>query len=184
MQDFNFFEPYLNKGKQRSAVVVRSGLLVIAFVALLAAWPLFNVGYGLWLQRQTAELEAEVTGSEKYPLLAQAEQEEATVAHLQVQVNSVDKADQALKAGEWITEPFLYSIVSAVPKDVKIDSLSVQAEKKVTVAGTASSKPAIAELSCNLRSTDRFEDVFISSISDKDGSYSFDMSFSVKDGEA
>lgn len=184
MRDFNFFEPYLNKGKQHSAAAVRTRLAAAAVAALLAAWPLFNVGYGLWLQRQTAGLQAVVSGSDKYPLLAQAEQAEADIARLQVQLNSLDQTDQALQAGEWLTEPFLYSIVSAVPKDVKMDSLSVQAEKKITVTGAATSKPAIAELAGNIRSTDRFERVYISSIFNKDGSYSFDMSFSVKGGES
>ncbi|HWQ51006.1 MAG TPA: PilN domain-containing protein [Terriglobales bacterium] len=184
MKDFNFFEPYLNKGRQRSAVAVRSGLVVLVSAALLFAWPLFNFGYGLMLQRQTAQLQSEVTGSDKYPLLAAAKEAEAAVVKLQAHLNSLDSTDQTLEAGEWLTEPFLYSIVSAVPKDVKLDSLSVQTGKKVSLTGTATGKPAIAELSLNIRATDRFEGLYISSISNKDGSYSFDMSFSVKDGES
>lgn len=184
MQDFNFFEPYLGKGKQQSTAAVHFGLIVLALAVALAAWPLFNLGYGLWLQKQTAALQAEVTGSEKYALLAQAEQEKAAVAKMQTQMNSLDKTDQALKSGEWLTEPFLFSLLSTVPKDVKIGSLSVQPDKKVSLTGTASSKPAIAELAYNIRSTGRFGDAYISSIADKDGAYSFDMSFSVKGGES
>lgn len=184
MQDFNFFEPYLSKGRQQSTAAVHYGLIVLALAVALAAWPLFNLGYGLWLQRQTAALQAEVTGSEKYALLAQAEQEKAAVAQMQTQLNSLDQTDQALQSGEWLTEPFLFGLLSTVPKDVQLDSVSVQAEQKVALTGTASSKPAIAELACNIRSTDRFGSVYISSISEKDGSYSFDMSFSVKGGES
>jgi Tfp pilus assembly protein PilN len=184
MQDFNFFEPYLNKGKQRSATASRYMMYAALFVGLLAAWPLVNFGYGLWLQRETAILSAEVTGSEKYPLLAKAKQTEADIAKMQSELAGVNATDQALKASEWLTEPLLYSIVSAVPKDVKIDSLSVQQDKKVSLTGTAAGKPAIAELSLNIRATERFDGIFISSISNKDGSYSFDMSFSVKEGEA
>ena len=184
MQDFNFFEPYLNKGKQRSAVATRFGMYAAIFVGLLAAWPLINFGYGFFLQRQTAKLQTEITGSEKYPLLAQAEQAKADIAKLQGEVASVSATDETLKASEWLTEPLLYSIVSAVPKDVKIDSLTVQADKKVNLTGTASGKPAIAELSVNFRATDRFEGIFISSIANKDGTYTFDMSFSVKGGDS
>jgi len=184
MQDFNFFEPYLNKGKQRSAVAARFGLYVTIFVGLLAAWPLTNFGYSFWLQQQTEKLQAEVTGSDKYPLLAVAEQTKADVMKLQGEVTSLRSTDEVLNAAEWLTEPLLYSIVSSVPKDVKVDSLSVQADKKVSLTGTAAGKPAIAELSLNVRDTDRFDDIFVSSIANKDGSYTFDISFRVKDGEA
>ncbi len=184
MQDFNFFEPYLSKGRQPSAMAVRSGLLAMIFVAILCAWPLANFGYGFWLQRHTAQLQADVTGSDKYPLLAAAEQAEGAIAKMQANLDTLNSTDQALKASEWLTEPLLYSIVSAVPKDVKIDSLSVQAEKRVSLTGTATGKPAIAELSTNFRATGRFEGLYISSIASKDGTYTFDMSFSVKDGES
>lgn len=184
MQDFNFFEPYQNKGKQRSAVAARFGMYVTIFVGLLAAWPLINFGYGFWLQQQTAKLQTEVTGSEKYPLLAVAEQAKADIAKLQAEVTGLRSTDEALSASEWLTEPLLYSIVSAVPKDVKIDSLSVQSDKKVNLTGTASGKPAIAELSLNFRETNRFADIFISSIANKDGTYSFDISFGVKGGDS
>ncbi|MPM30550.1 hypothetical protein SDC9_77100 [bioreactor metagenome] len=184
MQDFNFFEPYLNKGKQRSAVATRFGMYVTIFVGLLAAWPLINFGYGFWLKQQATKLQTEIVSSDKYPLLAAAEQAKADVAKLQAEVTSLSSTDETLKASEWLTEPLLYSVVSAVPKDVKIDSLSVQADKKVNLTGTASGKPAIAELSTNIRATERFEGIYISSIANKDGTYSFDISFGVKGGDS
>lgn len=184
MQDFNFFEPYLSKGRQQSATVVHYGLFLLIFAFLLAAWPLFNLGYGIWLQRQTASLEVQVTGSEKYPLLAQADQEKAAVAQMQAELGGLSKTDEALQAGEWLTEPFLFSLLSTVPKDVKLDSLSVQEGQKVALTGTASGKPAIAELAYNIRATDRFEGIYVSTISNKDGTYSFDMSFGLKGGES
>lgn len=48
------------------------------------------------------------------------------------------------------------------------------------LSGSASNKPAIAELEHNIRDTDRFESLYVQTISNQDNTYSFKMEFNLK----
>lgn len=181
MHDLNFFEPYLTKGRQQqSASTFHSGRLIVVLLVVLAAWPLFNFGYGMWLKHEAVSLQAEVMNDENYPLLEEADAQKQYIAQLQNQLAALNATDKALKDGEWLNEPFLFSLLSTVPKDLKMEQVSVLPEKKIQVNGSAAGKPAIAELERNIRDADRFESVFVQSISNKDGTYSFNMEFELK----
>lgn len=180
MNDFNFFEPYLVKGKQPSASSFNPVPLICLLLALLAAWPLFNLGRSIQLKHEAASLEAEITGSEKYPLLAQADAQKQYIEQLQSQLTSLSNTDSALKNSEWLNEPFLFSLLSTVPKDLRVEDLSISPEKKVELSGSTSNKPAIAELEHNIRDTGRFESLYVQTISNQDDTYSFKMEFSLK----
>jgi len=183
MRDFNFFEPYLTRGKPQKDTAVSFKLLIVVLLLLVAAWPGYNFVYGMWLDREAEALKTEVTGSEKYPLLQQAEDEKAYISQLQTQLQGIESADTYLKDGEWLNEAFLFSLLSTVPKDVQIEDVQILEEKKIQLSGTASGKPAVAELETNVRNTDRFDLLYVESIINDEGTYGFKMEFVLKDGE-
>ena len=183
MNDFNFFEPYLTKGRQQSDFSVSHRRLIIILILVLAAWPLFNIGYGTWLKREAANLQIEVMGNEKYLILDDVNKQQVYVANLQAQLAKIENVDKTLSDGEWLNEPFFFSLLSTLPKDVQAYSVSVLAEKTMSITGTTSNKPAIAEFESNIRETGRFDSIFVETISNEDGTYSFKMSFELKDGE-
>lgn len=180
MNDFNFFEPYLTKGKQPNTSSFNPVPLICLLLFLLAAWPLFNLGRSIQLKSEAASLEAEVTGNEKYPLLAQADAQKQYIEQLQSQLTSLSNTDAELKSSEWLTEPFLFSLLSTIPKDLRVEDLSISPEEKVELSGSASNKPAIAELEHNIRETGRFESLYVQTISNQDNTYSFKMEFNLK----
>lgn len=183
MQDFNFFEPYLVKTRQAGDSLPLVPV-VLLMVAILSAWPLFNLVYGLMIGRQVGALETEIVNSAEYPLLQTKANLSTEISQAQSSLGTMDQADQQIQGLEWLDEPFLFSLLSAVPKDIQLDSVSILAEKQVKLSGTAAGKPAIAELEHNLRQSSRFENLIVETIDSKLGTYNFQMSFSVKGGES
>ncbi|MGE4352733.1 MAG: PilN domain-containing protein [Oscillospiraceae bacterium] len=183
MRDFNFFEPYLTRGKPQSNAAIPFKLLIILLAFILAAWPLFNLGYGIWLKNEAATIKAEVMNDADYPLLSEVDNQTQALGQLQAQLTNIENADKTLKENQWLDEPFFFSLLSTVPKDVQIESVSIAMDKSIGMSGIALSKPAIAELEYNIRKADRFDSLCVTSISNDEGAYSFDMTFTLKDGE-
>lgn len=182
MRDINFFEPYLTKGRPQGGSSGSIRPLVVALLLLLAAWPLATLGYSVWLDNQNETIKTKVMDDPNYQLLAEADSERQYVDEHQAQLADIQNVDSKLKGTEWLNEAFLYSVMSTVPKDVQITQLEI-GEKRITIAGTASGKPGIAELESNLRKADRFDALLVTSISNQEGMYSFEMTFELKDGE-
>ena len=181
MHDFNFFEPYLTRGRQQeSASSFKYDLLIIFLLIALTAWPAYNLVRGFQLKRETASLKAEVVTNEKYALLDESKSLDQYVKKLQEQLKSVSDVDTNLKGSVWLNEPFLFSLLSTVPKDVQVEDFLVYSDKLVEISGVASNKPAIAEFERNLRETDRFESLYVESMSNENGTYNFKMGFQLK----
>lgn len=182
MHDFNFFELYGTKGRQQGASDFPFLKIILVLLAVLAAWPLFNLGYGAWLKYEEASLRNEVTSNEKYSLLKVANEETDTVAQMAVQTKALEILDQALKGSEWLDEPFFFALMSTVPKDVKFDAVSIFPNRTFIIDGTAANKASIAALENNIRETDRFDALYVKSITNEGGTYSFEMKFQLKGG--
>jgi len=183
MHDFNFFEPYLAKGRQQqSADSIKFDLLAVLLLIILVSWPAYNFVCEYQLKRETSALKAEVATDEKYPLLEQSDALNQYITNLQGQLKAITDVDTKLKDGAWLNEPFLFSLLSTVPKDVQLQEIQVNMDKAIEISGVASNKPAIAELERNVRETDRFESLYMDSILNEDGTYSFHMQFQLKGG--
>lgn len=180
MYDFNFFESLSPKSKQQDVSNQSFLGLIVLLGILLALWPLFNLGYSYKLNKDIAVLKVEVTQNEKYPLLEQAGALTEYVTQRKGQLTVLKKTDGELKDNEWLNEAFLYNLLSTAPKDLRLNRLAVLPEKKILIEGSAKNKPAIAELERSLRDSDRFEDLFVQSIANKEGTYDFNMNLMLK----
>ncbi|HWQ30129.1 MAG TPA: hypothetical protein VN549_03990 [Negativicutes bacterium] len=181
MHDFNFFESIASKNKRQNASQGSYNSLMILLAVLVAAWPLFNLGYSYKLNRDIESLKNEVTLNQKYPLLEQAQAIRQYLEERGSQLAALKKADSEVKASEWLNEAFLYDLLSKAPRDMRIDMLTVAPEKAVLITGSAKNKPAIAELERRLRDCGRFRDLNVDTIDNKDGVYTFNMNLVLKD---
>lgn len=182
MYDLNFFESLSQKRNQQDASSRTLIQLTVLLVLLLAAWPLFNLGYSYQLKKEIIALEAQVTQNVKYPLLEQVNALSGYITERKGKLTELKKTDSEIKVSEWLNEAFLYTLVSSAPKDLRVNNLAILPKKTVQIAGSAKNKPAIAELERSLRDSGRFGDMLVQSIANKEGTYDFNMNLMLKGG--
>lgn len=183
MRDYNFFEPYVDRGKKSSTSTSNTNypLLIGLLIVLLAALPVYNLVQSMLMDRQIETLEASVLNDPDYPLLAEADMMRAGIEDGKVRLETLKKMDTVLTSMEWLDEPFLFSLMSTVPKDLEIKNMAIQQGQQIQISGSATNKPAIAELEYNLRNTERFTNLLVRSINNTEtGFYDFMMTLQVK----
>jgi hypothetical protein len=182
MRDYNFFDPYVEKGKKHtgSSSPIPYPVLIGILVVLLAAVPVFNFIRGFQMDAQISDLETSVLNDPNYPMLSEAMALRLGIEDGKVRLETLKKMDIVLIDMEWLDEPFLFSLMSTVPKDLEIKNMSVLQDKNIQISGSATNKPAIAELEYNLRNTERFENLLVRSISNAEGVYDFMMTLQLK----
>lgn len=182
MRDYNFFEPYVDRSKKSSTTgPVNFPLIIALLVLLVAALPVFNLVRSFMMDSEIEALEADVLNSPKYGLLAEADMMRAGIADGRARLEVLKKMDTVLTAQEWLDEPFLFSLMGTVPRDLEIKNMALNPGKEIQISGSATNKPAIAELEYNLRNTQRFENLLVRSINNTEtGFYDFTMTLRVK----
>jgi hypothetical protein len=183
MRDYNFFEPYVDRGKKSSTSTSNTNypLLIGLLVVLLVALPVYNLVQSMLMDRQIEALETSVLNDPDYPLLAEADMMRAGIEDGKVRLETLKKMDTVLTSMEWLDEPFLFSLMSTVPKDLEIKNMAIQQGQQIQISGSATNKPAIAELEYNLRNTERFTNLLVRSINNTEtGFYDFMMTLQVK----
>lgn len=186
MRDYNFFDPYLSGGRRSVSDNSTAYAVVIIVAALvIGAWPVYNIYLSADLKRQVQELETAIIANPNNALLAQVSALDTEVNQTTARLSTALAVDKELTAGEWLTAPMLASLTSVIPRDVAIDSIALSGDRQVQLSGSATNKPAIAELQLNLRRTERFEQLYISSITLRSGtreeSYVFSLTLRVKE---
>lgn len=182
MRDYNFFEPYVDRNKKSSSTSnVNYPLIIALLVILVAALPVFNLVRSFMMDSEIKTLEADVLNDPNYPLLAEADMLRAGIADGKVRLEVLKNMDVVLSGQEWLDEAFLFSLMSTVPKDLEVKNMALNPGKEIQISGSATNKPAIAELEYNLRNTDRFENLLVRSINNTEtGFYDFTMTLRVK----
>lgn len=182
MRDYNFFEPYVDRSRKSTSTSNFNYPLIIALlVILVAALPVFNLVRSFMLDSEIETLEADVLNHPKYPLLAEADMMRAGIIDGKVRLETLKKMDTVLTGQEWLDEPFLFSLMGTVPRDLEIKNMALNPGKEIQISGSATNKPAIAELEFNLRNTQRFENLLVRSINNTEtGFYDFTMTLRVK----
>lgn len=181
MRDYNFFAPYIDHGKKRdSSSTISFPVLIVILILLLASVPGYNLYRSYQISDQIKKLETAVLNNPDYPLLAEAANLRAGIEEGKQRLEILKKMDAVLTAQEWLDEPFLFTLMSTVPKDLEIKNMAILEDQQIQISGTATNKPAIAELEFNLRNTSRFQNLLVRSISNAEGVYDFMMTLQVK----
>lgn len=180
MRDFNFFEPLQKREKKSEVKGVPFSLIAIILLLLAAAWPAYNFFQISTLRSEAQALEQRLVNDPNYYRLAEVEEKELELQRYQNMLASLKLADESIKASEVIDERLLFVISGTLPRDLALNSISING-RNIQVQGVAGSKPAIAEMEFNLRSTGEFVSIFVPSISENGGLFNFGMSFQVKE---
>lgn len=182
MRDYNFFEPYVDRNKRGgSSGPMNLPLIIALLVLLVAAVPVYNLVRSFMIDSQIKSLETEVLTHPKYELLAEADMLRVGIADGLSRLEVLKKMDATLTAQEWLDEPFLFSLMGTVPKDLEFKQMALNPGKEIQISGSSTNKPAIAELEYNLRNTQRFENLLVRSINNTEtGFYDFTMTLRVK----
>ncbi|MDK9712376.1 PilN domain-containing protein [Acidaminobacter sp.] len=186
MRDYNFFEPFVDRNKKNSnANYVNYPLIIALLVVLIAALPVYNLIKSFMLDSEIQVLETEVLENPNYSLLAVADELRAGIVDGKTRLDILKSIDVALTEQEWLDESFLFSLMSTVPKDLEVKNLSLTIDQAIQISGSATNKPAIAELEYNLRNTGKFENLLVRNIVNTEaGFYDFSMTLSVKGATA
>lgn len=181
MRDFNFFESFEQKQSRRQSPRVNFTLVIALLVLAAALWPAWNFYQLSQLDNQIESLDRQLTTDPRYPLFEDVSDKEAVLTEAQTQLEMLKKSTEMIGQREVITENVLFTIATAMPEDTALNSMTI-AGNSVQMQGVARSKPAIAELEYNLRGTERFEQIFIPSMSEADGLWTFNLAFNIKGG--
>jgi hypothetical protein len=165
MRDYNFFQPYVAGGIRRQTDTAISFVpLILLFLLVLTSYPAYNLYRIMQLNQEIETLQASVLDSPDYHLLSEVSSTRAVVAEAKGRLNTLTEMDKTLTAMDWLDEPFLETLMGVFPRDLAIENLVVALNRQVQLSGTATNKPAIAELELNLRNTKRFEQIHVPSI--------------------
>lgn len=185
MMDFNFFAPYINTTKKQFDVTyILKLLLAVVLVAVLvsSAFLFLNVN------RKKAylyELQAEIENSDYQLKYEDAQKSIAEVAELTAEKDFFVRLQGAMTEAHRVNEHFMQFLGKEVIKDLFLDDISIQ-NREITITGTSLSKHGIAQFEKDLRATDTFDDVTITSIqkkSETENYYTFNMIIKSKVGE-
>lgn len=185
MRDYNFFQPFVGGTARRSGDDYFPVIpVILLMVLILAAWPGYNYYRLTGLKQEVDLLSADVLNHPDYGLLAEVSSQRGVVQDSRNRLTTAQKMDVALTASEWLDEELLTILLDVFPRDLAIDSLSLGSGGQIQLSGSATNKPAIAELEYNLRRTGRFENLHVPSIvrtaSGRVDIFTFSLSMQVK----
>lgn len=183
MNDMNFFAPFI-AGKRKSrkglALEIFLGLLVV----ILVGSPLVGFGYEFYLNSKIDNIQKILDVPANKAIITKLDAMQVRLDLINKSIPELNKKDQALKSTELITENSLQTIINALPKQVLFNSMNLNGEE-TSITGSASDKPAIAEMEYNLRQTGLVDELLVSNITKNDGGwFDFSVNFKLKDVKA
>ena len=179
MRDFNFFEPLQKREKKSEVKGIPFSLIVLILILIAASWPAYNFYRVYTLRSEATALEDRLVNDPNYHKLAEVEEKEEELQQYQNMLASLIAADESIHANEVIDERLLFVVAGTLPRDLALNSMSIN-DRSIQVQGIAGSKPAIAEMEFNLRNTGEFENIFVPSITENNGLFSFGMTFQIR----
>lgn len=180
MEDFNFFQPYICE-----PVRTNSKRLILISSATVAIFALFfypamnyiqikNIKHNIDTMDQTLQ---SAVNQEKISFVKEKQQ---NLQVLQADLNALNYIDEKLKGIDIINDDLLIQIASKIPQGVFLEAMNITTDQ-IQIQGSAQHKFVIAQMEYDLRNTKKFDEVFIPTISEKDGFYSFSITFKVKE---
>lgn len=183
MNDMNFFAPFLATMKKSHKGMVPKIFLLLLVVVMVVA-PIAGFGYELYIKSEISKIQAVLDVPANKAIIDKLDAMQTRLNVINQSIPELKKKDQALKSTEVITENSIQVIINALPKQVVFTSLNMKSSD-ISVMGTATDKPAIAEMEYNLRQTGLTENLLISDITKNDGGlFDFSINFKLKDVKA
>lgn len=180
MREINFFEPYIDKGdfkldKRKTGIVFLALLLVL------------SLGFAGLNQIKISRLKKEVSilkdiaeDPSTIRKVKAIEEKQKMVNSFAGEVNSIKDLDEIIEREGFIDEYFLSQISFRLPSDTFLNSLNIY-QNDISISGVAKDKWSIAEFAKGLEHIENIENVYISSITQSDTNYNFNLNLMLKD---
>jgi Tfp pilus assembly protein PilN len=182
MRDFNYFRPFIPSKIKKSSTGEWIGLGVFLIAIVMIAIPWYLTAELRSLRNEVTELEADVSDPTLQEdidrvMLLQTELEELTTESEQM-----TQAVNTLAENETVNQQLLKDLAQAKINDIVFEQLTVNNDV-ITIQGLSLSREDIANLEYNIRQFERYENIFVPSITYSDDYYQFSITFNIKGGE-
>ncbi|KOA21417.1 fimbrial assembly protein (PilN) [Clostridium homopropionicum DSM 5847] len=188
MKDFNFFEPFSQKNKNRNKKAAYIGAAVFFILGIMIGIYCINIYRMNKLEKSIAEMQVNINSKELTSAYAEKAKLEEKLKILNEYYKSVSGINDTVKKQDYINTTLIKEISSVVPESVSFQSMSIS-NKLITMNGTAETRVAIGEMEYNLKQLDTFENIHVSIISgsgtsataDENSSFIFNLTFKLKE---
>ncbi|SDB95833.1 hypothetical protein SAMN05421734_103142 [Pelagirhabdus alkalitolerans] len=182
MRDFNFFRPFITSRIKKSGKGewVALGFFIILVFIIAIPWYMSNELRSL--NDEVEQLNTEVNDPSLQEDIDHVRVLQSELSDLRTETEQLDYAISMLGESEAVTEQLLTDLAQAKSDDILFEQISVN-NRTITINGFGASRVAIANLEYNIRGFDRYEDLFVPSITYDDEDYEFSLEFTIKGGE-
>lgn len=182
MRDFNFFQPFIPSKIKKSSTGewIGLGMFILAAIVIAIPWILSNELRPL--TREVQELETDVNDPKLQEDIERVIYLQAETEELRTSVDQLTHAIKTLNESEVVTQQLLVDLAQAKVDEVIFEEVTVNGQS-VSIKGMAISREYIANLEYNLRQFNRYENIFVPSITYSDGYYGFSVEFNIQGGE-
>ncbi|MDR5658127.1 PilN domain-containing protein [Serpentinicella sp. ANB-PHB4] len=183
MKNINFFEPFLSNKELQTFNIKRVLMpVVFAIFILMMVYPLLNFVQIQSMRSDITSLEKTLNNPTIREKSTVIQEKKAQNTEMKNQIRTIATIDNKVDVLNKIDEDMLFEFRSLIPDPVVLTSMTFVGYNG-QVHGIARNTQAIAEFENRLRNNNRFEQIFIPSISKQDSGYQFSISFVAKDVE-
>lgn len=182
MRDFNYFRPFIPSKIKKSSTGEWIGLGVFLVAIVMIAIPWFLTNELRPLQREVETLETEVNNPALAEDIDRVMLLQGELETLTTESEQMTQAVNTLAENETVNQQLLTDLAQAKINDIVFEQLTVNNDV-ITIQGLSLSREDIANLEYNIRQFDRYENIFVPSITYSDDYYQFSITFNTKGGE-
>ena len=181
MRDFNFFEHHLKKTKRKEKRHYMIFGTTVLLIIVIVAFPITNFVLSQGLKKDIAHMKSVIEAPENQEKIKRVDEKKILVEEFNKQLPLLENSHVAIQQTKYIDDYLIQDINDAIPRNMSFQSLTINAGS-INVMGQAKDRSAVAEFEYNLRALDKFDDLFVPSITlREDGNVDFSMGFKVKD---
>lgn len=173
MRDMNFFSPYIvNRKKNKFIILITISIVVL--IAIIISSLMFFYNYKIKSLKQSIEENKEALLSQvNLEKLKEIEKYTKNIEIMTDYFQSASIIKEKIENINIINTNIFKTISDSLPKDVSLDDISISSNS-LTFSGSCNSKISIAEFEHNLKISEKFKHVYITTIEKyKDNTYSF-----------
>lgn len=163
MRDFNFFRSYLIKKKAITGLKLPLLIGLISFTVVGIGLFLVNLEAMHRLNRQISNATSFLSSEDNLSKLKQYESAKDKIEALNKYLDAVVKINDQISQDNTVSSQLLTKINSALPHEIFIQSLNMDA-MEIDIQGVSASRISIAEYQHNLKDLGIFDSVFVGNI--------------------
>lgn len=180
MRDFNFFEPFIEKRQFKfDKMLLLYLVLFIVLVGLIVVGGLNQIKIAT-LNKDVDSLKVVANNPEINAKVNDIKAFEEETAQYKAEVERIIALDQSIQARDVIGENLLKDINTKLPQEVFLTNMTASGWQ-VMISGFAEDKYSIAEFAKGLTELPLVNDVFISSISEVEDYYNYNLEITLRE---